>query len=182
MVNQIRNVWIIALGLAGVLVYQAHEMGGQIAQKADSQNIINERLKIHINTYEALKAETAGWDNGLMDVDNIGDLLGLYNMVNIEQYAGMQTNLNTFQLASSNVHTVNGNNIGIVKVCIGSGGRHLDVANSDYETLISGFDEMAKANAVSFSGITIEGGSDVAQAQISDVCLLMRSGVDQEGV
>lgn len=172
----VRNAWIGALILSGFMVYQAQELGGRIGEKVDEQSLVNQRLDIHINTYEALKSQTKGWDQGLMSVDEIGDVLGLYQIMDIEQYGGMQTDLDSFQLASSNVHTVSGHNIGVIKVCVSSGGRRLNVANGDYQNLVQGFNEMAEDHTVSFSGLSINGGSEVAEAQIADLCLLMRSG------
>lgn len=179
--NNMRNIWIGALVLSGLILYQAQVLGSGLQDKAHEQELINKRLDIHVNTYEALSERTEGWDKGLLDVEKIGDLLGLYQIVNIEQYAGMQTDLNSFRLTNSNVHIVNGQNIGVVRVCVSSGRRYLNVANEDYQQLISGLDAMAENKAVSFSGVTIEGGNEVAEGQISNLCLLMRSGDAKKG-
>jgi hypothetical protein len=169
-----KGAWAVSLAITGLLLFNGFEARESIARVIDSQERVNRSLMIHINTFQALEASIDGWDNGLRNVSEAKDLLGMYQLLNFQEF-GLNTPIDKFRLVDATPYQVNDTDIGVVNVCVDSGNQELEVAAADYGSLIKGIDTMATRNDFKFDYVNIHGGDQLPTASIGNLCVLFKA-------
>lgn len=167
-------MWVGAVGAAALLFNAAQEARSDLSRLIDQQSRVNDSLIIHINAFQALEAGAEGWADEFQHVNRAQDLLGLYELFDIERF-GLSTALDDFRLVSSSPYQVKGVDIGMINVCFDSGNAVLSVAADSYSGLLNGISTMENSNDVSFDFVNILGGDAVPRAELGNVCIMLRA-------
>lgn len=175
----VNTVWAGSIITAVLIVNNTLAMQEKISSTVERQSQVNNSLNIHINTFQALESSSTGWADNLEHVKDAKDMLGLYELLDIEKF-GLNTSLDNFRLVSSRPHTVNGTDIGVIEVCVDSGNNVLEVTSDSYKALIEGLSSLEASREYYFDFVNVLGGSDIPQAEVGDLCVLLRAD-DVEG-
>lgn len=179
--REIRVVSLVgSVALAGLLFHGTMNAKESLDRVNEAQERINNSLTLHINTFHTLEAETQGWDDGLRDISRAQDLVGMYQLMDLERF-GLSASIDTFQLVSAAPYMVAGTDIGVIEVCVDGGGNgSLPVQARDYQSLVQGLEHMAGSGEFRFSYVNIEGGTSEATALVGDLCLLFKAAPEGE--
>ncbi|CAM3784299.1 hypothetical protein VRRI112168_00265 [Vreelandella rituensis] len=162
---------------SGLLAHSATKAQQTLQDKADRQERINVQVAHHLDTYEELSAQAKDWDHGFRHINEAKDVLGLYRLLNLRRF-GLASDLGQFHLTSDSPFLVKKQHIGLIEVCVASQGDRLLVQAEDYTKLMQGLGEMARAEDITFDGLTIYGDRELGEAELSNVCMLLRDRGD----
>lgn len=167
-------VWAGALGVTALVFMAAEEARSELNRLTQQQGRINDSLVIHINAFQALEAGAKGWADDFSHVSNAKDMLGLYDLFDIERF-GLTTSLDRFRLVSSSPHQVNGTDIGMINVCVDSGHSVLNVEAPSYSGLLNGLGALEQSKEVTFDFVNVIGGYSSPRAELGNVCIMLRA-------
>jgi hypothetical protein len=171
-------VWAAAAVVATMFIYQGTVASKSLRAKVQEQTEQTETVVRWKQSYKALAATRAKWDQSFQRSDAIQDLVGLAEHLGLKRY-GLETDRDNMHLLK--IEQVQQNNlpIGLTKFCLATGsgsGSNFLVAAENYERLLTGVDRLAKRPDISLGTISLEGDKAFPIAKLGEFCVLLRNG------
>lgn len=139
----------------------------------------NERLIEWKNQYQALQPVKAAWTNSFISEADATDLLKLFRYANVERH-GLSANVDKVRQSASSAVSVNGQQIGLQRLCLATAGDSFEVTAGGVTALRAGLRELAKRRDLVLGSIelSLDAASGIAKARIQPLCVLVRTGTD----
>jgi|GEM_PF-1369212 len=140
----------------------------------------NHALEEWREAYQALLPVNTVWENTFVSASQIADLVHLYRAFRFDQY-GLFVDPDTTMQTSTESVSVNGVEVGVRKLCVGSAGAQvLAVHAPSVGELRVGIKALSERNDISLGQMTMQFDAQTGRpiVNISDACLVVR--VDAE--
>lgn len=179
MLSKKRAVICCGCAIAAVFVVYTPKAVQALSAVQDRQVTANERLIEWKSQYQALQPVKAAWANSYIAEGDATDLLKLFRYANVERH-GLNANVDRVRQSASSPVSVNGQEIGLQRLCLATGGDSFEVTAAGITALRAGLRELAKRRDLVLGNIELsfDSSSGVAKARIQPFCVLVRTGTD----
>lgn len=170
---------IVSLGVAGAIALAflaaIPAAVSEISAIEERQARANIALQEWKAAYQALLPVNNVWNQTFTDVARTRDLVELYRAFRIEDH-GFATNVDTVIQTTSEPILVNGEAVGLRRLCIANAGSTMELRASNMRTLRSGLRELAQRNDIEIGDMALKFDDETATPvlQVHDLCLRVR--------
>lgn len=171
---------IIALAIGSAIclsfVASTPKAVSYISQVTDRQIASNQRLQEWKAAYQALLPVNRNWEATFTSTKDTTDLVELFRGFRLEQH-GLRVNADSVVQTGAYPVDVEGVQVGLQKLCIGSNQSHLKMYASNISSLRQGIRAVAQRNDITMGAVSIGFDRETSQpfAEVTDFCLKVRT-------
>lgn len=165
---------MLAIALAAIIALGGINSYKILAAKAKEQGLVTEKIIRWKQSYMALVGTQERFKKTYPAASSIPDLLTLASLLNLPAL-GLRANTDMLVLNSDESIILNGVEIGLTKLCLGTGQQNFLVDANSYDELLGGIDKLAHRADLVLDNISVVGDKDVPQARIGQLCILLRN-------
>lgn len=161
----------IALAFLAAIPSAVSEISA-VEQRQASANIALQEWKA---AYQALLPVNAVWNKTFTDVSRTRDLVELYRAFRIEEH-GFTTDVDTVVQTTSESILVNGEPVGLRRLCIANGMNTLELRASSMRTMRTGLRELAQRSDIEIGDLTLvfDDETSTPVLKVHNLCLRVR--------
>ena len=147
-----------------------------INQVKDRQIEANQRLEEWKAAYQALLPVNDKWERSYISAERTGDMVELYRAFKLDQH-GLIVNADEIIQLGNHAVDVQGVQVGLQSLCIGSNNALLKVSAMNISALRSGLRAVAARPDISMGSVRIGFDKNTSQpfAEVTDFCLKVRT-------
>lgn len=172
---------VVSVALAGVFLVLTPKSWEAIGKIKERQVVANERLSEWKDAYHALLPVNDRWRKAYADGHTAKDVVSLYRLIDLERHNLIADIDKVSQSESSDV-LVNGVQVGLQRLCVGSEGAVMRVEANTIKELREGLRSFSLRNDIDMGELVFRVDAVTAKpyAQIAGLCLKVRVGSDQK--